>query len=30
MRDGIRGGVVIFKDVIGTPSVQSGLVHFLT
>jgi|EP01047_Picozoa_sp_COSAG01_P025432 cyanophycinase-like exopeptidase len=30
MRDGIRGGVVIFKDTIGTPAVQSAMVHFLT
>jgi cyanophycinase-like exopeptidase len=30
MRDGIRGGVVVFKDVVGTPLVQSGMVHFLT
>ena len=30
MRDGIRGGVVIFKDTVGTPAVQSSMVHFLT
>lgn len=30
MRDGIRGGVVVFEGVVGTPSVQSGLLHFLT
>ena len=30
MRDGIRGGVVVYKDTIGTPAAQSALMHFLT
>eukprot|EP01052_Picozoa_sp_SAG31_P027166 SAG31_NODE_2519_length_5569_cov_4.141316_3_plen_260_part_00 len=29
-RDGIRGGVVVFKDTVGTSSAQSATMHFLT
>ena len=30
LRDGVRGGVVVYQDTIGTPEVQSALMHFLT
>ena len=30
LRDGIRGGVVVFESVTGTPAAQSGMMHFLT
>ena len=29
-RDGIKGGVAVYKDTIGTPEAQSALMHFLT
>ena len=30
LRDGVRGGMVVYQDVTGTPAVQSGFMHFLT
>lgn len=30
IRDGVKGGVVVFEDVKGDSSSQSGLLHFLT
>jgi cyanophycinase-like exopeptidase len=30
LRDGVRGGMVVYQDVTGTPEAQSGMMHFLT